>query len=161
MGVLCRRLHLANTRHNWKELVHTAETEQWSYRDFLAWVLAEEVSRRNQTRVQRLKRAARFPFFKTIDEFDFTFQSSLRPQLIGSYLGPELVSEGRNLILQGRTGRGKTHPCAAAARPISSPRPGGERNDGGCWADGLSPRRRRLHSPRCPPEPLAHPSWTP
>ncbi|RME25282.1 MAG: AAA family ATPase [Deltaproteobacteria bacterium] len=115
IDTLCKRLALANTRRAWHELVERAEQEQWSYRDFLAMVVAEEVAHRNQTRVQRLTRRAGFPFLKTIDEFDFTLQSRLRPQLLGSYLGPELVSEGRNLILQGRTGRGKTHLAVAIA----------------------------------------------
>lgn len=115
LDTLCKRLSLANTRRSWKALVQRAEQEQWSYRDFLALVVAEEVAHRNQTRVQRLTRKARFPYLKTLDEFDFTLQSRLRPALMGSYMGPELVSEGRNLILQGRTGRGKTHLAVAIA----------------------------------------------
>ena len=54
-----------------------------------------------------------FPFFKTIDEFDFTLQSTLRQSLLGSYLGPDFVTEGRSLILYGKTGRGKTHLAVA------------------------------------------------
>ena len=53
-----------------------------------------------------------FPFFKTIDEFDFTLQSTLRQSLLGSYLGPDFVTEGRSLILYGKTG-GKTHLAVA------------------------------------------------
>ena len=106
-------LNLANTRKNWAELARRAEAESWSYRDFLAIVCAEEMSHRRQTRMQKDTRHAGFPFLKTIDDFDFTLQSSLRLSLLGSYLGPELVSEGRNLILQGRTGRGKTHLAVA------------------------------------------------
>ena len=68
---------------------------------------------RKQTRLQRLTRGAHFPFLKTMDEFDFSLQSTLRLALLGSYLGPELVSEGRSLILHGRTGRGKTHLAVA------------------------------------------------
>ena len=112
---MLKRLHLANTRRNWTNLVARAELEQWTYRDFLALVFAEEVAHRDQTRVQRLVRQARFPFIRTIEDFDFTLQSVIRPALIGSYLGPELVSDGRNLILQGRTGRGKTHLAVAIA----------------------------------------------
>jgi DNA replication protein DnaC len=33
----------------------------------------------------------------------------LRDSLLGSYLGPDFVTEGRSLILHGKTGRGKTH----------------------------------------------------
>ncbi len=115
LDVLLKRLNLANTRRNWPDLVAMAEQEQWSYRDFLALLVAEEVAQRNQTRVQRLVQKAGFPFLKTIDDFDFSLQSILRPQLLGSFLGPELVSEGRSLILQGRTGRGKTHLAVAIA----------------------------------------------
>ena len=71
------------------------------------------MARRKQTRLQRCTRSAHFPFFKTIEEFDFTLQSTLRESLIGSYLGLDFVAEGRSLILHGKTGRGKTHLAVA------------------------------------------------
>jgi hypothetical protein len=104
---LFRRLNLAHTRRIYQEAAERAEKENWSYRDFLALLLAEEVAHRKQTRLQRCTRQAHFPFFKTIDEFDFTLQSTLRQSLLGSYLGPDFVTEGRSLILYGKTGRGK------------------------------------------------------
>ena len=55
----------------------------------------------------------RLPLPQTIDDFDFSTQSTLRLALLGSYLGAELVSEGRSLILCGKTGRGKTHLAIA------------------------------------------------
>jgi DNA replication protein DnaC len=76
-------------------------------------LLAEEVAHRKQTRLQRCTRSAHFPFFKTIDEFDFSLQTRLRQSLMGSYLGPDFVTEGRSLILYGKTGRGKTHLAIA------------------------------------------------
>lgn len=112
---LLKRLHLANARRNWRTLVERAESERWSAREFLGVLATEEVAQRQQTRVQRAVRQARFPFLKTIDDFDFSLQSSLRLQLLGSYLSPELVSEGRNLILLGKSGRGKTHLAVAIA----------------------------------------------
>ncbi len=108
-----RRLNLAHMRRIYKEVAARAEKESWAYRDFLALLLAEEVARRKQTRLQRCTRNAHFPFFKTIDEFDFTLQSTLRQSLLGSYLGPDFVTEGRSLILYGKTGRGKTHLAVA------------------------------------------------
>jgi len=109
------RQKLANARRNWKSLVEPAETEGWSCRDFLVSLVTEEIGQRQQTRLQRAVRDAHFPFLKSIDEFDFSLQTSLRRQLLGSYLGPELVSEGRNLILLGKSGRGKTHLSVAIA----------------------------------------------
>jgi DNA replication protein DnaC len=112
---LCRRLNLANAPRIWSDLADRAEKEQWSFRDFLAVLLAEEVAHRAQTRIQRLTRRARFPFLKTIDDFDFTYQSTVRLSLLGSALSPDFVTEGRCLIFSGKPGRGKTHLAIAIA----------------------------------------------
>src|ERR1700746_254067 len=104
---LFRRLNLANTRRIYQEIADRAEKENWTYRDFLAVLLAEEVAHRKQTRLQRCTRQAHFPFFKTIDEFDFSLQSGLRQPLFAAYLGPDFVTEGWSLILYGKEGREK------------------------------------------------------
>jgi DNA replication protein DnaC len=115
LDALLKRLHLANARRVWRELVQRAEAGQWSYRDFLVVLAAEEVAQRQQTRVQRLSHRASFPFLKTVDDFDFSFQSTLRLSLLGSALSPDFVTDGRSLILTGRPGRGKTHLAVAIA----------------------------------------------
>src|SRR6516162_11686489 len=102
---LFRRLNLAHTRRIYQAMADRAEKEHWSYRDFLAVLLAEEVAHRKQTRLQRFTRKAHFPFLKTTDEFDFSLQKTLRQSLLGSYLGPDFVTEGRSLILSGKEGR--------------------------------------------------------
>jgi len=112
---LLKRLHLAYARRNWAKLCATAETDQWSPRKLLSVLFSEEIAHRQNTRVMREVRRAGFPFLRTIDDFDFSLQTALRKPLFGSYLGPELLSEGRNLILYGRTGRGKTHLAIAIA----------------------------------------------
>jgi DNA replication protein DnaC len=110
-----KRLHLANAPRIYRELAQRAEREQWSYQDYLAVLVSEEIAHRQQTRLQRLVRRARFPFLKTIDEFDFTYQSVLRLALLGSCLAPDFVTEGRCLVLSGKSGRGKTHLAVALA----------------------------------------------
>jgi DNA replication protein DnaC len=111
--LISRRLNLAHTRRIYKDVADRAEKEGWSYRDFLALLLAEEVARRKQARLQCCTRSAHFLFFKTIDEFDFALQSTLRESVIGSCLGLDFVTKGRSLILHGKTGRGKTHLAVA------------------------------------------------
>jgi DNA replication protein DnaC len=113
LDALLRRLHLANMRRVYGSVIVRAEQEQWSYRDFLTLLIAEEVAHRKQTRLQRLTRKAGFPYLKTIEDFDFSLQSNLRASLLGSYLGLDFVAEGRSLILHGKTGRGKTHLAVA------------------------------------------------
>lgn len=112
---LLRRLHLATIRRVHRDVIARAEKEQWSYHDFLALLIAEEVAHRQETRLQRFSRKARFPFLKTIDDFDFTLQSSVRLSLLGSALSPDFVTEGHNLVLSGKSGRGKTHLAVAIA----------------------------------------------
>ena len=72
---LLPRLDLANTRRRWRELLDRAETHGWSCRAFLGMLITKEISHRQQTRIQRSVRQARFPFLKTVEEFDFSFQS--------------------------------------------------------------------------------------
>src|SRR5881396_220135 len=99
----------------WRDLVQRAEREAWSYRDFLVLLATEEIAHRQQTRLARLTRRAHFPFLKTIDDFNFTYQSSLRLHMPGSALAPDFVSERRTLIFTGKPGRGKTHLAIAVA----------------------------------------------
>lgn len=112
---MLRRLHLPTVRRLYVELEVRAEEENLSYHDYLALLVAEEIAHRTQTRIQRAVRRARFPFLKTIEEFDFTFQASIEQRLLGSYLGPELVTEARGLIFVGPTGTGKTGLSIAIA----------------------------------------------
>lgn len=112
---MLKRLHLPTVRRLYGDLATRAEADGMSYRAYLELLVAEEIAHRAQTRVTRAVRAARFPFLRTIEDFNFTFQSTLRMQMLGSYLGPELVSEGRNAILSGPSGTGKTHLAIAIA----------------------------------------------
>jgi DNA replication protein DnaC len=54
-------------------------------------------------------RAARFPAHKTLEEFDFTFQRSVKKQVI-EHLGQlDFLHAKQNVILLGPPGTGKTH----------------------------------------------------
>jgi DNA replication protein DnaC len=115
LDAMLKRLHLPTIRRLYGELALRAEVEGMSYRSFLEILCAEEIAHRAQTRITRSVRKAQFPFLRSIEEFDFTFQTSVRLQMLGSFLGPELVSEGRCAILSGPPGRGKSHLAVAIA----------------------------------------------
>jgi DNA replication protein DnaC len=115
LDALLKRLHLANTRRAWRELARRAEQEDWTYHDFLALLVTEEIAHRQQTRLERVVRRARFPFLKTIDDFNFLYQSTVRLSLLGSALSADFTTEGHCLIFNGKPGRGKTHLAIALA----------------------------------------------
>ena len=102
-------------RRLYAELATRAEAEGMGYRTFLELLVSEEIAHRAETRLKRAVHAARFPELLTIDDFNFTFQTALRRQMLGSYLGPELVTEGRCAVFSGPTGTGKTHLVTAIA----------------------------------------------
>jgi DNA replication protein DnaC len=115
LDALLRRLHLPTVRRLYPDLATRAEGEDMAYRDYLAILMAEEVAHRAQTRIERCVRRAHFPFLKTIDEYDFTFQSAVRLSLLGSALSLEFVTGGHSLVVSGPSGTGKTHLAVAIA----------------------------------------------
>ncbi|EQD43221.1 IstB domain protein ATP-binding protein, partial [mine drainage metagenome] len=115
LDAMLMRLHMPTVRRIWSDLQIRAEKEGMGYSTYLRTLMEEEIAHRAQTRVTRMVHQARFPFLRTIEEFDFTFQSSLRKELLGSYLGPEFVPEGRCLVAFGPSGTGKTHVAVAIA----------------------------------------------
>jgi len=110
-----RRLHLPAVRQQYPELAAQAVAENWSYPEYLERLAQAELVRRQERRIAQATRRAGFPFLKTLEEFDFTFQPSLPRRALGPYLGPELVSGGRSLILWGPPGLGKTALAIALA----------------------------------------------
>jgi DNA replication protein DnaC len=110
---MLKRVRLPTVANVLPQFIERAAAEGWSHRDFLAAIIAEEVAHRETTRIQRSATLARFPYLKTIEEFDFIFQSSLKRSQLGPFLDPDFVTNGRHLILEGRPGLGKTHLAIA------------------------------------------------
>jgi DNA replication protein DnaC len=110
-----RRLHLSSMRACYEEIEMEARRERWSYREYLERLAAEEIAHRQERRLAQNVRRAGFPFLKTLEEFDFTFQTSVSRVMLGPYLGRDLVTGGRNLLLYGPSGVGKTALAIALA----------------------------------------------
>ena len=110
-----RRLHLPTIRRLYTAFAEEAEKDGWTFREYLEQLISEEIAHRAETRIMRSTRKAKFPFLKTIDEFDFAFQQSVKKTALGRFFGPELVEDGRSVILLGKPGRGKTHLAIAMA----------------------------------------------
>jgi DNA replication protein DnaC len=95
------------------KLAERAREESWSYERFLEAVLSTEVASRDSHGGESRIKAARFPARKTLEEFDFTFQRSVRKQVI-EHLGQlDFLHARENVVLLGPPGTGKSHLAIA------------------------------------------------
>jgi DNA replication protein DnaC len=95
------------------KLAERAREEQWGYERFLEAVLSTEVSSRESHGGEARIKAARFPARKTLEEFDFTFQRSVKKQVI-EHLGQlDFLHARENVVMLGPPGTGKTHLAIA------------------------------------------------
>src|ERR1700757_3854102 len=95
------------------KLAERARAEEWSYERFAHALLSTETSARDAHGGESRIKAARFPARKTLEEFDFTFQRSVKKQVI-EHLGQlDFLHAKENVILLGPPGTGKTHIATA------------------------------------------------
>jgi DNA replication protein DnaC len=82
-------------------LADRAREEQWSYERFAEILLGTEVSARESHGGEGRIKTARFPARKTLEEFDFTFQRSVKKQVV-EHLGQlDFLHGKQNVILLG------------------------------------------------------------
>jgi DNA replication protein DnaC len=108
-----KELKMPVFRDEMDEVVAEANKDQWSYYDFIAELLRREVERRNENGCQQRIRRAGFTSLHYLEEI---VRSEL-PKDAQTAL-PEMetlafIKEGRNIVLSGNPGTGKTHIATA------------------------------------------------
>lgn len=88
--------------------LEAAERDKPAYSEFLADMLAHEVTALTQRRLQGRLRFAKLPARKTIEQFDFTAQPGLDRRLIDELATLRFIEEHANALLIGPPGVGKT-----------------------------------------------------
>jgi DNA replication protein DnaC len=82
-------------------LAERARQENWTFETYLARVLEEEVLARETSGGQLRVRAARLPAIKTLDDFDFTFQRSVKKQVVLHLAQLDFLLEAKNVLFFG------------------------------------------------------------
>ena len=104
-----KEFKLAGILNSIEERLSLAKDKSLSYIDFLELILDDEYRNRQNNSYTKRYAKAKFPHYKTIEEFDFSFQPSIDKRLINDFLTCNFIREKRNIVLIGNPGTGKTH----------------------------------------------------
>ena len=102
LQAILERLKLTRVPERLDQLAEEAAKESWTYVEFLDRVLDVEVSARVERDVTMKTRLARFPFDKTLDQFDFSFQPALNEAQIRELATARFVAHGENICCWAR-----------------------------------------------------------
>ena len=78
-------------------------------------LLGAQIMLRNNRRLQAAMRSSRLPAIKTLDDFDFSFQPSIKREQIDSLHELGFLARNENVIFLGPPGVGKTHLAISLA----------------------------------------------
>ena len=109
VGYLCRALKAPSMAAAVERLAERARADGWTHEEFLAACLEREVAARAANGGELRIRAARFPARKSLDEFDFDHQRSLKRDVIAHLGTLDFVAAKDNVVFLGPPGTGKTH----------------------------------------------------
>ena len=100
LQAILERLKLTRVPERLDQLAEEAAKESWTYVEFLDRVLDVEVSARVERDVTMKTRLARFPFVKTLDQFDFSFQPALNEAQIRELAAARFVARaGKHFVI--------------------------------------------------------------
>jgi DNA replication protein DnaC len=81
----------------------------------ISQVLEAQISLRNNRRLEAAMRSSRLPAVKTLADFDFSFQPSIRREQIDSLHTLGFIERRENVVFLGPPGVGKTHLAISLA----------------------------------------------
>jgi DNA replication protein DnaC len=110
---LLKRLRLPAMARQYQKLAQEAAQQNQPYAAYLLSLLELEVAQREENQQKRRIAQARFPYLRTLDQFDFSAIPSVNKARVLELAKGKYMGEKENIVLVGNMGTGKTH-CAIA-----------------------------------------------
>lgn len=104
-----KELKLSVMSRNLDMHVRQARENHIDYEEFLVNLTDYELHVRNENRLKRRLKEAKFPLIKPLEAFNFDFTPDLDSRLIQELASGVYLHSAKNILLIGRSGTGKTH----------------------------------------------------
>jgi len=104
-----KELSLKAIAASYKDIATKAGKSKFTYEEYLAILLESEVNRKKETTIQAKLMKSKFPYLKTIEEFDFSFQPNIKETELVNLCSMDFIEQKSNVIFLGPPGVGKTH----------------------------------------------------
>jgi DNA replication protein DnaC len=97
------------------DILRQADSGELAAGEAMSALLGSHITLRNQRRLQTAMRSARLPAVKTLADFDFTFQPSVKRDQLESLHTLSFIERRENVVFLGPPGVGKTHLAVSLA----------------------------------------------
>ncbi len=108
-----RKLRLSGLAQSLEVRLQEAAGNGLNHAEFLELILQDELMVRSDRHMNRRLRAAMFREPKTLEDFDFSFNASIKKKQIYDLATCRFIREARSVLLLGPPGTGKSHICQA------------------------------------------------
>jgi len=102
-------LNLPFIREHYQAMAQTAVEKHWSHLDYLSELASSEAAAREDRRVKRRIKDARFPVLKTLDQFDWNWPAKINRLQVQNLMHLDFVANNCNVVFISATGLGKSH----------------------------------------------------
>jgi DNA replication protein DnaC len=113
LSALLSKLKLEHLEPQVASVCEQAASQDLDYPTFLIRALTVEWQGRQQRGIETRLRLARFPWLKTLEQYDFDFQPSLDRRQVKELATARFVELAHNVVILGPPGVGKTHLAVA------------------------------------------------
>jgi len=104
-----KKLRLSGLLATLEVRLQEASGNQLSHAEFLELILQDELTIRQDRQIQRRVKAAGFREMRTLEDFDWQFNASIKRKQVFDLATCRFVKEGRDVLLLGPPGVGKSH----------------------------------------------------
>lgn len=115
---MLKELRLSGLLNSLETRLQEATSNRLTHAEFLELILQDEMSVRDDRQIERRTRQASFRDQKTLEEFDWDFNRTIRRKVFFDLAAGEFVRHRRDVLFVGPPGVGKSHLAQAVGRQL-------------------------------------------